>query len=117
MQLLNAAIQVVPLHDSKLSRCRSNIGWIEGTVFGSAIFGPNFYSWLGCDKSYFYNHLNDFVDNFEELIELSSDHRSYANLISESKILKNFNLKIINKQRIDIVRGLAKWDTMKKRRQ
>ena len=108
MSEINASIQIVPLHDSPLSRCRSNIGWIEGTVFGSNVLVPDFNSWDYCVGTFQYNHeSDDFEGCLENMIMSSNKVKEHQHKVAAEELMLRFRLEDINGLRMKVIKELC----------
>lgn len=100
------AAMVVPLYDNQFNRSKSNIGWIEATYAGAVCIAPDWEEWRkpGCllyrDQNEF-RHLCDLVIRGEIDIEAKVKE-------SWDYIQNNLTLKVMNKLRVDVIKGLLR---------
>jgi hypothetical protein len=109
--IMNAPVMMVPLTDSVFNRCKSNIAWIEATLFGGVAVAPNWEEWkkpgvIAYDKGF---TMRQALESCEASFE-SGDLAEY-NKSSWDYITKHLLLSHVNKQRIEIIeKMLAKED-------
>lgn len=103
---LNSATSavVVPLIDSEFNRAKSNISWIEATMFGGCALTPSF---LPDTKSFQYTDKESFK---EQLILMLENEEARQEKYSESVALieSKYLLSQTNKQRMEIINNLMK---------
>jgi hypothetical protein len=100
----NPSIQIVPLDRSMFNMCKSNIGWIEGTLAGAACVGPDFDEWMvpGCSN---YSTPEEFKQKVEFLLDNPGKARELHDE-SWEYIKNNLLLSHVNKKRINIIMSL-----------
>jgi hypothetical protein len=96
-------ITFVPLFDSPFNRSKSNIGAIEGSFSGSAVFAPDWDEWKipGITN---YKDKASFYLNLKRLMELSSDKRKELNHQIWGYIEQNLTLTKMNEGRAQILK-------------
>lgn len=105
---LQPGIHLTPLVDSTFNRSKSNISWIESTSVGACNLAPKIPEF---EKPGIINYKSE--ENFEYLFEKlikSKKFREDSFKESSDYIEKNLLLSIVNKKRLEIIRGLVKKD-------
>lgn len=99
---IRPAIMIVPLLDNRFNRCKSNISFLEGTLAGAVVIGPNLpeFNVPGC---YTINGPEELKDSFDHV-------RDYAALYYQSAIKNLPKLSEVNELRRDILDELMTLD-------
>lgn len=102
---ISASVHICPLVFSKFNECKSNISWIEGTYFGSAVVAPKMYEFEkpGC-VNYTEND-GSFEYNLERIVK-DKKFRDKNYEESYNYILDNLLLSNINKKRLEVIERL-----------
>lgn len=92
----------VPLHDNVFNRCRSNIGFLEGSWAGAACVVPG---WWNVPGALSYNNPQEYYDAIRSLItgEVNAEAQ---NKIAWDYITDYLMLSRINKQRAELINFL-----------
>ena len=102
---LRASVNIVPLHDSLLSRCRSNIAYIETTTWGSMNIVPAWESWRDCNSVYRYSDKTSFEEVFS--IVLRDYDLEKHNVSDNFKYnLEHLDLDLVNEIRMEVIQNL-----------
>lgn len=101
---LGHAIQIVPLHESRFNRCKSNISWIEGSYAGARTLAPDWPEWQRLGVTNYHD-----PELFKEtLMKLMS---SPVTLLREDMgweyIQKNLMLSRVNEERFKVLTDLT----------
>lgn len=105
-------IGIVPLHESRFNKCKSNIAWLEMVWSGGVVLAPDWEEWRmpGCVT---YKNQTDFKDGLDHLLSLDVHQLNEMNQMSWKHIQENFMLSVVNKLRHDTIMALLgtyKWD-------
>ena len=104
-------IGVVPLHDSRFNRCKSNIAWLEMTWAGGTVLAPGWEEWLQPGVVN-YKDQASFQAGLEFLVKSTPEELEKLNRASWNHIVKNFTLSATNATRIATIDALVmgtKW--------
>ena len=104
-------IGMVPLHDSRFNRCKSNIAWLEMTWAGAAVLAPDWEEWKKPGITT-YSNSDDFKIGLQSLLQSHPDRLLELNKMSWDHIQENFILSKVNHLRMDTIRatlGKNKW--------
>lgn len=106
-----AQVGMVPLHDSRFNRCKSNIAWLEMTWSGSVVLAPDWEEWQhpGVIK---YSDTESFQRGLTELLTSSPAKLSELNALSWKHIQEHFLLSKVNHLRYHTIMaalGKTEW--------
>lgn len=106
IQRLRPQILMVPLKFDEFNHGKSHIAWLEGTLAGAAVLGPDFTEWdrPGCMT---YNSHFEFKDRLTDLIQQPGT-RNGLRLVSKDTIEAKYLLSQTNVQRYQAILKLAK---------
>lgn len=92
----------IPLHDNPFNRCRSNIGYIEGSYAGAVCIVPDWWSVQGAlpysDPVSYYEALNAVLSGE---VDIQAKNKEAWEYISDCLFLSH-----VNKQRIKLIKSL-----------
>lgn len=94
----------LPLHDNLFNRCRSNIGYIEGTFAGAACVVPGWWNVPGAAQ---YNNAQDYYEAMKGLLSGELDTER-MNKTAWEYITDCLMLSKINKMRVELIKILLK---------
>lgn len=104
---LNASIQIVPLVDTYFNRVKSNLAWLDGTLAGSVVLGPDFEEWgLPGMISYKSNNNDSFLKNLIDLIDESDEFKRQKHKESMTYIKDCLLHSKWNNKRLEIINNL-----------
>lgn len=92
-------IGMVPLHDSRFNRCKSNIAWLEMTWSGGVVLAPDWEEWRQ-PGIVTYRSADDFKAGLKLLVEMEPEKLAEMHAQSWAHIQKNFMLSNTNKIRL-----------------
>jgi len=98
----NCSIHLVPLEPCHFNHVKSNLAWLDATLAGSAVFGPNdFPEWQkpGMLK---WSQLEMLFENMDDMWEFLKEHHDKSWEYIQSELLTSK----LNLQRIEILRNL-----------
>lgn len=100
-KILDIAPEVfhVPLHDNVFNRCRSNIGFIEGSWSGAACVVPG---WWNVPGALSYNNPSEYYDAIRAVLSGEVDAEK-QNQIAWEYISEYLMLSRVNNQRVDLI--------------
>jgi hypothetical protein len=101
-----AEVGMVPLHDSRFNRCKSNIAWLEMTWGGAAVLAPDWEEWRHPGVTTYLTQ-EDYRIGLASLIEMGSEKRRALNQMSWEHIKNNFMLSKVNYIRERTIRSLV----------
>ncbi len=107
MQLMsdtNPSVLMVPLHDSHFNRAKSNIAWIEGTLSGATVVGPDWEEWRN-PGSFTYRTKDDFKKALNTLMSGKTNNELFWKM-SADELYKKFKLSELSKFRLQIAEAL-----------
>lgn len=90
-----ARIGIVPLHDSRFNRCKSNIAWLEMSWAGGVVLAPDWEEWRH-PGIVAYRNGADFKAGLKALVEMEPEKLAELNKMSWNHIVKNFTLSKVN---------------------
>lgn len=93
-------IMIVPLEDNDFNKAKSNISFIEGTLFGASVMAsalPEFTQFGDCIKTFSNN--DEFINCFDELTRRGTDIKKALTLIP--------SLQTVNQKRYEIATKLT----------
>ena len=97
---------IVPLHDSRFNRCKSNIAWLEMTWGGAVVLAPNWEEWQ--HKGVItYNDQADFKVKLKMLLNKKPHDLDQYNRASWKVIQENFMLSKVNHIRAETINMLV----------
>jgi hypothetical protein len=99
-------VGMVPLHDSRFNRCKSNIAWLEMTWAGAACLVPDWEEWRN-PGAVTYRTPEDFMAGLVSLLEMKPGQRDELNRMSWDHIEKNFLLSRVNGIRAATIEALV----------
>jgi hypothetical protein len=107
----NAQIHFVPLLDTKFHRAKSNIAWMEATLAGSVVLGPNFEEWdrpglinYKCMDNRDFKNRMQYMLNDDEYNMRHNMRQCHNN--SWEYIKDNLMLEKVNKLRINLINNI-----------
>jgi hypothetical protein len=92
----------IPLHDNTFNRCRSNIGYIEGTYSGAVCVVPG---WWNAPGALQYDTPKDYYDAIKSILKGEVD-ASALNKNAWEYILEVLPLSKVNKKRVELIESL-----------
>ncbi len=103
----NAPIQFAVQLDTHFHRSKSNLAWMDGTLAGSVVLGPNFDEWKKpglhnyriMESQSFKNQLDQMMNQSPEALE--KEHNQSWEWIKDNILLEN-----VNKLRINLINSL-----------
>lgn len=93
-----ARIGIVPLHDSRFNRCKSNIAWLEMTWAGGVVLAPDWEEWRQ-PGVVTYKDEKDFLGALKLLLSMPKEQLAEMNAMSWNHIKENFVTSGVNKIR------------------
>lgn len=103
----NAPIQFVLLLESHFHRSKSNLGWMDGSLAGSVVLGPNFEEWKRPGlHNYRIQESQSFKNNLDDLIRAGPGPLERDHKLSWEWISDNILLDKINEMRINLINNL-----------
>lgn len=102
---VNASIHMVPLEENRFNKVKSNLAWLDTTLAGSVVLGPDFPEWNrpGIIR---YKGKADFYDKMKYLISHSKDFLEFNHNESWAYIKDCLLTSHLNKQRREILKNL-----------
>lgn len=91
-------VGIVPLHDSRFNRCKSNCSWLEMTWAGAACLVPDWEEWQN-PGAISYRTPEDFKAGLALLLEMTPEKRAELNTLSLNYIRENYLLSKVNELR------------------
>lgn len=101
----NCSIHMVPLEDNRFNRVKSNLSWLDATLAGSVVLGPNFPEFQRPGIMH-YEGEDDFEDVLNFMIEMPKDLLKEKYLQSWEYIEDNLLQSHLNRKRREILRNL-----------
>ena len=103
-KMLQPNFVVVPLEDNPFNRCKSNIGWLEGTYFGAVCLASGLPEFKKLGIVYF-DDVRQLQNSFGSIDEDLVDFNDfYLNSVEEIK--KNYLLSRVNQQRAEALKTI-----------
>lgn len=102
----NAMIHMVPLEDNHFNRVKSNLSWLDATLAGSVVLGPDFPEF---QKPGIYRYPADklgFAESFNRIKDFDFGLLKVMHEESWEYIKDNLLTSHLNKKRIEILRNL-----------
>lgn len=96
---------IIPLAENVFNLSKSNIAWIEATMAGAVSIVPTMPEWNvpGCLS---YQTGTQFENALESLIGMNKHKHEAMVYESWNHIMERYNLDVINKQRVEVIRNL-----------
>ena len=106
----SSSVGMVPLHDSRFNRCKSNIAWLEMTWSGGVVLAPDWEEWRH-PGIVTYRTPEDFKAGLKTLVEMEPEKLAEMNRMSWNHICKHFTLSETNKIRLSTLDAClgGKW--------
>lgn len=101
-----ANVGIVPLHDSRFNRCKSNIAWLEMTWAGGVCLAPDWEEWRH-PGVFNYTDQKMFKEKFEHLCSMTSTELDKFHTQSWDYIKENFVLSKVNHIRLETIDALV----------
>lgn len=103
----NASIHIVPLEDNKFNRVKSNLAWLDATLAGSAVLGPDFEEWTGIPTVNLYYDVKHFETALEQMITHNGNLLEQMHNESWRYIQENLMTSKLNEKRLEILNKLG----------
>lgn len=105
IQQVQPQVLMVPLKFDEFNEAKSHIAWLEGTLAGSAVLGPEFDEWKrkGCNT---YENPAQFKSYLQMLLD-TPELRSGCREASRQEIDEHYLLTHVNQQRYNAAKHLA----------
>lgn len=104
-------IGIVPLHESRFNKCKSNIAWLEMTWSGGVVLAPDWEEWRH-PGVVTYRNAEDFKAGLKALVEMEPEKLAEMHRMSWNHIVKHFTLMNVNPKRAETLMALlhrAEW--------
>jgi hypothetical protein len=88
-------VGMVPLHDSRFNRCKSNIAWLEMTWAGAAVLAPDWEEWR-VPGIVTYHDPKSYGEALDWLLTIKEEERRELNRISWEHIQDHFLISVVN---------------------
>jgi hypothetical protein len=114
LEQINAKILLFPLQDCFFNLCKSNIAWIEAIHAGSVVVAPDFPEWNNPGViTYTPGDSQSFLAAAEQGMALSSEKVLEINQEAYEYMTKLYDISVINRIRVQIVKTLTSPDFRK----
>lgn len=102
---MNGSIHHVPLEDNHFNRVKSNLSWLDATLAGSAVLGPDFEEWQDIPTVKYRNN----EDYLEKLIMMTDNPKKFKSYHDESwdYISKNLRTSKLNEERLELLKKVG----------
>lgn len=110
---LTPEIVVVPLHDSRFNRAKSNIAYLEAVTAGAITVAPDWEEWRR-PGVITYSEAGDLGDALAEAMSLSPERRREIHAHAVEHVKKHETLLTRNLQRLELLRILDSFRNLRK---
>lgn len=102
MHATGAQVGMVPLHESRFNKCKSNIAWLEMSWAGGAVLAPDWEEWHRPGITN-YKDAASFKEGLAKLVSAKQDELTELNKLSWNHIVKHQTLSAVNSMRMDTI--------------